>query len=96
MTNTRKTLIALATAAALTAGFGASAQANSNVNIDFGINLGGAGLFDGGYGGGYGGGYYDTGYGDDGDCGYKMMKTKHWNWNHTHKIISWSKQWVCY
>ncbi len=92
MTNTRKTLIALAAGAALTIGFGASAQANSNVNIDFGINLGGAGLFDSGYGGGY----YDTGYGDDDDCGYKMIKTKHWNWNHTHKIISWSKQWVCY
>lgn len=88
---TRKTLIALAATAALTFGFAASAQANPNINIDFGINLGGPGFYDGGYGGGH----YDAGY-DDEDCGFKMVKRKHWNWNHTYKIVSWSKQWVCY
>lgn len=97
MTTTRKTLIALAAAAALTIGLGASAQAKTNVNIDFGINLGGVGFYDGGYGGydsGYGGGYYDDADYDE-DCGFKMVKHKRWNWNHTHKIVSWSKQWVC-
>ena len=69
-------------------GFAASAQANTNVNIDLGFNLGGSGYYDGGYG------YYDAGY--DEDCGWKMVKHKHWNWNHTHKIVTWSKQWVCY
>jgi hypothetical protein len=87
---TRNTLIALATAAALTIGFGTSAQAKTNVNIDFGINLGGAiGLYDGGYGG-----YYDAGY-DDEDCGWQMVKKVRWNYNHTFKIVKWKKQWVC-
>ena len=84
----RKSLIALTAASALTLGFAASAQAKTNFNID--VNLGGFGFYDGGYGGGY----YDAGY--DEDCGFKMVKHKHWNWNHTHKIVTWSKQWVCY
>jgi hypothetical protein len=86
---TRKTLIALAAVAALTVGFGASAQAKTNINIDFGINLG-APFYDGGYGGDY----YDADYEDS--CGYKIVKHKQWNWNHTHKIVTWTKQWVCY
>ena len=85
----RKTLIALAAAAALTVGFAASAEAKTTFNLD--INLGGSGF----YNPGYGGGYYDTGY-DDEDCGYKFIKQKHWNWNHTHKITTWKKVWVCY
>jgi hypothetical protein len=109
---TRKTLIALAAAAAITVGFAASAEAKTNVNIDFGINLGGAGLYDNGYGDGYGYGgydgydgygggyrprrhhYYDAGYNDD--CGFRIVKRRHWNWNHTHKIVTFKKQWVCY
>jgi hypothetical protein len=90
---TRNTLIALATAAALTFGFGASAQAKTNVNIDFGINLGGGlGLYDDGYGGGY----YDAGYDEDENCGWQMVKKVKWNYSHTHKIVKWKKQWVCY
>jgi hypothetical protein len=87
---TRKTLIALTAAVALSIGFAASAKAETNLNIDFGINLG-----HGYYDSGYGGGYYDAGY-DDEDCGFRMVKHKRWNWNHTRKIVTWSKKWVCY
>jgi hypothetical protein len=88
---TRKTLIALTAAAAVTVGFAASAQAKTNFNIDFGINLG-APL--------YNPGYYDAGYGYDDDysddsCGYQLVKKVKWNWNHTHKIVKYKKVWVC-
>ncbi len=86
----RKSLIALTAAAALSLGFAASAQAQTNLNID--INLGGFGYYDGGYGG-YG--YYDAGY-DEESCGWKVVKSKHWNWNHTKKIVTWKKKWICY
>jgi hypothetical protein len=86
---TRKTLIALTTAAVLAIGFSASAKAETNLNIDFGINLG-----HGYYDSGYGHGYYDASY--DEDCGFRMVKHKRWNWNHTRKIVTWSKRWVCY
>ena len=100
----RKTLIALTAASALAIGFGAtSAKADS---LDFGLGFGpggvtsgSIGIHSGGYGGGYGGGYYDAGYDDsydNSDCRYVMVKRKHWNWNHTYKITTWSKQMVCY
>ncbi len=90
---TRKTLIALVAAAALTVGFAASAQAKTNVNIDFGINLGGNGYYDNGYGyGDYGAGYDD----DEDSCGWQLVKKIKWNWNHTHKIVKWKKVWTCY
>jgi hypothetical protein len=89
----RKTLIALTAAAALTAGLAASAEAKTNFNIDLGINLG-APVYDSGY---YGHDYYDTGYDNyDESCGWQTVKHRYWNWNHTHKIVRWSKQWVCY
>jgi hypothetical protein len=87
---TRKTLIALAAAAFVTVGLAASAQAKTNFNFDIGLNLG-API--------YNSGYYDAGYDDDyGDdsCGWQLVKHKQWNWNHTHKIVTFKKQWVCY
>ena len=63
-----------------------SAKKNHNRTVCF--NLGGSGYYDGGYG------YYDAGY--DEECGWQMVKKVKWNWNHTHKIVKWKKQWVCY
>jgi hypothetical protein len=98
----RKTLISLAAVAALSVGFASAAKADPHVSFGFGIGGGGQphfaiGVSDGGYGYpgyGYPGyGYYNAGYGDD--CGFVWVKHKHWNWNHTYKIVTMKKQWVC-
>jgi hypothetical protein len=98
----RKTLISLAAAAALSIGFAASAQAKPHIN--FGVHFGSGaptfdlGVSDGGYYPGYGyPGYYDAGYGDDdgSDCGWQIVSHSHWNYNHTFKITTHKKQWVC-
>jgi hypothetical protein len=98
----RKTLISLAAAAALSIGFAASAQAKPHIN--FGLHFGSGaptfdvGVSDGGYYPGYGyPGYYDAGYGDDdgSDCGWQIVSHSHWNYNHTFKITTHKKQWVC-
>ena len=98
---TRKTLIALTAAATLALGFATAAKADPS--ISFGIGFGGGsapsfglGISDGyGYGGGYRHGYYDVGYGDEGDCGYQLVKKVRWNYSHTYKIVKWTKVWVC-
>ena len=87
---TRKILIALTAAAAVTLGFAASAQAKTNFNFDIGLNLG-API----YTGGYDNGYYDAGYDDD-NCDWQLVKKVKWNYNHTHKFVTYKKQWVCY
>ena len=94
----RKTLIAAVAATAIALSFGAtSAKADG---FDIGLGFGPGGLTSGSFGfhgGGYHHGFYDAGYYDDGgDCHYVMVKHKHWNWSHTFKIITWSKQLVCY
>ena len=96
----RKTIISLAAVAALSLGFASAAKADPHVSFGFGIGGGGQphfaiGVTDGGYGyPGYGyPGYYNAGYGDD--CGFVWVKHKHWNWNHTYKIVTMKKQWVC-
>ena len=96
----RKTLIAVAAASAIALSFGATSAKADGFDIGFGFGPGGfLGGSIGFHGGGYGHhhGFYDTGYYDDGgDCHYVMVKQKHWNWSHTFKIITWSKQLVCY
>jgi hypothetical protein len=95
----RKTIMALAAAAALSIGFASAAKADPH--ISFGIGFGGGtdpsfavGYSDGyGYPGYPGYGYYNADYG--GDCGFAWVKHKHWNWNHTYKIVTMKKQWVC-
>ena len=96
----RKTLIAVAAASAIALSFGAtSAKADG---FDIGLGFGPGGLTSGSFGfhgGGYGhhyNDYYDAGYDDGGDCHYVMAKHKHWNWDHSYKITTWSKQLVCY
>ena len=96
----RKTIISLAAVAALSVSFASAAKADPHVSFGFGIGGGGQphfaiGVTDGGYGyPGYGyPGYYNAGYGDD--CGFVWVKHKHWNWNHTYKIVTMKKQWVC-
>ena len=89
----RKLLIALAAAATLSVGFASAAKADPHISIGFGF-----GGFDPGYGYGYGYGYphhfYNTSYDDD--CGFRWVPSKHCNWNHTHKVVTMKKQWVCY
>jgi hypothetical protein len=100
---TRKTLIALTAVATLALGFSASAKADPSVSFGIGFGGGGSptfglGISDGYYGHGYHGyrhGYYDADYGDDGDCGYQMVKKMKWNYSHTYKIVKWTKVWVC-
>jgi len=96
----RKTIISLAAVAALSLGFASAAKADPHVSFGFGIGGGGQphfaiGVTDGVYPGyGYPGyGVYNAGYGDD--CGFVWVKHKHWNWNHTFKIVTVTKQWVC-
>ena len=101
----RKTLISLTAAAALSIGFATAAKADPSISLGFGF--GGdpgfaVGFSDGGYGyPGYWGhhhhhyGYYDAGYGDGGNCGFVWVTHKQWNWNHTFKVYTHSKQWVC-
>jgi hypothetical protein len=100
---TRKTLIALTAVATLALGFSASAKADPSVSFGIGFGGGGSpsfglGFSDGYYGDGYHGyhhGYYDADYGDDGDCGYQVVKKLKWNYSHTYKIVKWTKVWVC-
>ena len=104
----RNTLISLAAAAALSIGFATAAKADPSISFGLGFGGGGdpsfaIGVSDGGYGyPGYWGhhhhhdyGYYDAGYSDGGDCGFVWVTHKRWNWNHTFKIFTHSKQWVC-
>lgn len=85
----RKALIATA-ALAMLAGVSANqASAKVHVNVNFGFP---------GYG--YGDSYpvYPV-YGDDyyaDDCGFKIIKKKKWNWNHSAYKIVFKKVWVCY
>ena len=93
----RKLLIALAAAATLSVGFASAAKADPHISIGFGFGGYDSGYGYGGYGGGYGypgSGFYHAGYNDD--CGFAWVKTKHWNWNHTYKVVSMKKKWVCY
>jgi hypothetical protein len=48
---------------------------------------------------GYDYGYRYPAYYDDyayEDCGYQRIKVKRWNKSHTHRIVVFKKQWVCY
>ena len=80
-----KSLIALAAAATLAGAVSSQAQAKVNVDVHFNA----PGIYVG-----HGYPYYeDAGYFDE-DCGWQ--KVKHKKWKNGHKVIWYTKEWVCY
>jgi len=97
----RKVFISLVATAALAAGtlsMTSAADANHRHHRHHSsITLGFVPFFGyPGYGYDYGDryAYYDD-YGYE-DCGYRRIKVKRWNKSHTHRIVVFKKQWVCY
>lgn len=89
----RNTLIALAAVSAAALTFAPAADAKTHINFDVGVNLGGGGIYVG-----PGVGYYDDDFvmiSNEPDCGWELVKHKKWNASHTHKIVFFTKQYVC-
>ena len=89
----RNTLIATAAISAIAIGLASSAGAKTKVIFDIGLNLGSGGFY-----AGPGAGFYDDEFlaaGDDDDCGWEKVMHKKWNASHTHKIVFFTKEWVC-
>jgi hypothetical protein len=82
----KKTLIAFAAVASITAGMAATAStAEAKVHLNVFLNAGG--FYDPGY---YGPSYYD----DTPDCGWEYGPVV--KWKHHHKVVVYGKHWVCY
>ena len=85
------TLIALAAVSAAALVLAPAANAKTHIKFNVAVNLGGAGIY-------VGPGYYDDAFvmvSDEPDCGWEMVKHKKWNANHTHKVVFFTKQYVC-
>jgi hypothetical protein len=86
----RKLLIAGAAVAAIATATSSAANAKVHVNVNFGA----PGIYAGEPYPYYPA--YDSGYDEEGDCGYKVVFKKKWNWDHSFYKIVKRKVWVCY